>query len=92
MINNRSLIDKILLFIKGLLMGVANKIPGVSGGMVSFVFNFYEEMIYSFQKVNKKAFKLLLNGRFKSFYTYTNSTFLLLIVGGNVVSYFTVSL
>ena len=89
---NRSLIDKLLLFIKGLLMGVANKVPGVSGGMVSFVFNFYEEMIYSFQKVNKKAFKLLFNGRFKSFYTYTNSTFLLLIIGGNVVSYFTVSL
>ena len=41
---NRSFIDNILLFIKGLLMGVANKVPGVSGGMVSFVFNFYEEM------------------------------------------------
>ncbi len=89
---NRTLLDNIILFFKGILMGVANKVPGVSGGMVSFVLNFYEEMIYSFQKVNKKAFKLLVDGRFKSFYNYTNSTFLLLIIGGNVVSYFTVSL
>lgn len=89
---SRSFFDKITLFFKGLLMGAANKVPGVSGGMVSFVLNFYEEMIYSFQKVNKKAFKLLFSGRFKSFYQYTNSTFLILIVGGNVVSYFSISL
>lgn len=89
---DRSIFDKFTLFFKGLLMGAANKVPGVSGGMVSFVLNFYEEMIYSFQKVNKKAFKLLINGRFKSFYQYTNSTFLLLIIGANVVSYFSISL
>ncbi|MDP3354059.1 MAG: DUF368 domain-containing protein [Flavobacteriaceae bacterium] len=88
----RSVFDKITLFFKGLLMGAANKVPGVSGGMVSFVLNFYEEMIYSFQKVNNKAFKLLFNGRFKSFYNYINGTFLLLIIGGNVVSYFSISL
>lgn len=92
MSKNRSIVDKVSLFFKGLLMGAANKVPGVSGGMVSFVLNFYEEMIYSFQKVNAKAFLLLLKGRFKSFYQYTNSTFLLLVIGGNVVSYFSVSL
>lgn len=89
---NRSVFDKIILFFKGLLMGAANKVPGVSGGMVAFVLNFYEEMIYSFQKVNHKAFKLLFNGRFKSFHNYINGTFLLLIIGGNVVSYFSISL
>jgi uncharacterized membrane protein len=92
MLKSRSVLDKVTLFFKGLLMGAANKVPGVSGGMVSFVLNFYEEMIYSFQKVNNKAFKLLLNGRFKSFYNYVNGTFLLLIIGGNVVSYFSISL
>ncbi|MDH3382305.1 MAG: DUF368 domain-containing protein, partial [Flavobacteriaceae bacterium] len=60
MIKSRSVLDKVTLFFKGLLMGAANKVPGVSGGMVSYVLNFYEEMIYSFQKVNNKAFKLLL--------------------------------
>lgn len=73
-------------------MGAANKVPGVSGGMVSFVFGFYEELIYSLRKVNYKAFLLLINGRFKSFYYYVNGTFLLLVMGGSVFSYFSVSL
>ena len=36
-------------------MGAANKVPGVSGGTVSFVFGFYEELIYSFQKDQFKS-------------------------------------
>jgi putative membrane protein len=92
MARNRSFLDKIFLFIKGLSMGVANKVPGVSGGMVSFVFGFYEELIYSFRKINYKAFLLLYNKRFKSFYYYVNGTFLLLVMGGSVFSYFSVSL
>ncbi|MBT8316539.1 MAG: DUF368 domain-containing protein [Lutibacter sp.] len=89
---DRTLLDKFFLFIKGLSMGAANKVPGVSGGTVSFVLGFYEEMIYSFRKINYKAFLLLINGRFKSFYNYTNATFLLLVFGGSMFSYFSVSL
>ena len=85
-------LDKIYLFLKGLAMGAANKVPGVSGGTVSFVFGFYEELIYSFRRVNLKAFKLLFNGRFKSFYRYVNGQFLLLIMGGSIFSYFSISL
>lgn len=92
MAKERGFVDKIFLFLKGLSMGAANKVPGVSGGMVSFVLGFYEEMIYSFRKINYKAFLLLINGRFKSFYNYVNGTFLLLIMGGSVFSYFSVSL
>jgi uncharacterized membrane protein len=92
MAKERSLSDKFFLFLKGLTMGGANKVPGVSGGTVSFVFGFYEEMIYSFSKINYKAFLLLINGRFKSFYVYVNGTFLLLIFGGSIFSYFSVSL
>lgn len=88
----RTLLQKLGLFLKGLAMGAANKVPGVSGGTVSFVLSFYEEMIYSFQKINLKAFKLLINGRFKSFYQYVNGQFLLLIMGGSVFSYFSISL
>ena len=43
------------LFLKGLAMGAANKVPGVSGGTVSFVLSFYEELIYSFQKNKLKS-------------------------------------
>lgn len=88
----RTFLQKLYLFLKGLAMGAANKVPGVSGGTVSFVLSFYEELIYSFQKINLKAFKLLLNGRFKSFYQYVNGQFLLLVMGGSMFSYFSISL
>ncbi len=88
----RTFLDKFFLFIKGLSMGAANKVPGVSGGTVSFVLGFYEEMIYSFRKINYKAFLLLINGRYKSFYYYTNAPFLLLVFAGSTFSYFSVSL
>ena len=88
----RTSLDKLSLFFKGLAMGAANKVPGVSGGTVSFVLSFYEELIYSFQKINLKAVKLLINGRFKSFYQYVNGQFLLLIMGGSMFSYFSISL
>lgn len=72
-------------------MGAANKVPGVSGGVVAFVAGFYEEFIYSLQKVNKKAFMLLINGRFKSFYQYINGQFLGILILGMIFSYFSVS-
>lgn len=87
----RSFSDKIWLVLKGLGMGAANKVPGVSGGVVAFVAGFYEEFIYSLQKINRKAFKLLASGRFKSFYRYINGQFLGLLILGMLISYFSVS-
>ena len=92
MIQERTYSQRLILFLKGLAMGAANKVPGVSGGTVSFVFGFYEEMIYSFRKINFKAFKLFFNGRFISFYKYVNGQFLVLVMGGSIFSYFTISL
>ncbi len=89
--NTRTLWDKILLFVKGVAMGAANKVPGVSGGLVAFVTGFYEELIYSLQKINRKALILLINGRFKGFYQYVNGRFLLLVFAGSTFSYFSVS-
>ena len=88
----RTFSQKAMLFLKGLAMGGANKIPGVSGGMIAFVLGFYEDLIFTFQRINKKAFKLLLSGRFKTFIRYTNMPFLLLIMLGSMCSYFTLSL
>ena len=87
----RTFKDRLFLVIKGLGMGAANKVPGVSGGVVAFVAGFYEEFIYSLQRVNKTAFKLLLNGRFNSFYHYINGRFLVLLFSGMIISYFSVS-
>mgnify|MGYP002795041427 FL=1 len=87
----RTFSDKVFLVLKGLAMGAANKVPGVSGGVVAFVAGFYEEFIYSLQKINYKAFKLLINGRFRSLYYYTNFKFLGLLILGMVISYFSIS-
>lgn len=87
----RNFSDKVFLFIKGLAMGAANKVPGVSGGVVAFVVGFYEEFIYSLQKINAKAFKLLFNRGFTLFYRYINGRFLSLLILGMLVSYFSVS-
>lgn len=87
----RTFLDNFFLVIKGLCMGAANKVPGVSGGIVAFVAGFYEEFIYSLQKLNSKAVKLFFNGRFKSFFQYTNAKFLSLLIFGMLVSYFSVS-
>ncbi|WP_298497897.1 DUF368 domain-containing protein [uncultured Algibacter sp.] len=89
--STRTLTDKLFLILKGLGMGAANKVPGVSGGVVAFVAGFYEEFIYSLRKVNKTAFKLLINGRFNSFYKYINGRFLSLLFLGMIVSYFSIS-
>jgi len=89
--NTRTFTDKLFLVLKGLGMGAANKVPGVSGGVVAFVAGFYEEFIYSLQKVNGKAFKLLINRRYKSFFNYINGRFLSLLILGMLISYFSVS-
>lgn len=87
----RSFSNKLWLILKGLGMGAANKVPGVSGGVVAFVAGFYEEFIYSLQKINRKALALLFSGRFQSFYKYINGGFLGFLFLGMVISYFSVS-
>ena len=89
--NQRGLYDNILLVVKGLAMGIANKVPGVSGGIVAIVTGFYPEFLYSLKRMNFNAFFMLITGKFKQFYRYTNALFLSLISLGIVLSYFTVS-
>ena len=89
--NQRGLYDNILLVVKGLAMGIANKVPGVSGGIVAIVTGFYPEFLYSLKRLNFNAFFMLITGKFKQFYRYTNALFLWLIALGIVLSYFTVS-
>ena len=89
---NRSFSDYGLLILKGIAMGIANKIPGVSGGIVAVVTGFYEELIFSFQRLNLKAVLLLFRGRFRTFWHYINGTFLATLLLGVIFSYFTLSL
>ena len=57
----------VLLFLKGIGMGAANVIPGVSGGTIALVTGIYEELILAVKSFNLTALKLLLSGKFKQF-------------------------
>ena len=88
----RSWNDRLLLILKGMAMGMANKIPGVSGGIVALAAGFYEELIYSFSRLDGKAIQLLFKKGFASFYAHINGRFLLLLFSGVGLSFFSVSL
>ena len=83
--------EKLIIVLKGVAVGVANKVPGVSGGLVAFVLGFYEEFIDSLQKFNVEGVKLIKQGEFKIFYKHINGQFLGLLLFGMIVSYFSVS-
>ena len=90
--NKRNLKHKLEIILNGIIMGTANKIPGVSGGIVAVVIGFYEELIFSLEKLNLKALKLLLNKNYNKFWKYTNGEFLSLLFFGIIISFFSVSL
>ena len=73
-------------------MGLANKIPGVSGGIVALIAGFYQELIETFKSININSLILIKNGRFRDFFKTTNSKFLLCIFSGVIFSFFSVSL
>ena len=80
-----------ILFLKSVLMGTVNKLPGISGGLVALITGFYLEMINSLKKLDHKAIKLLLSLNFKKLDKEYNGYFLIIIFLGIIVSYFTTS-
>ena len=80
-----------ILFLKGMAMGIANVIPGVSGGTIALITEIYEDLINSLKSFDLKAFKLLITFKFKEFVEYTNFYFLAAIFGGSIVSVFSIA-
>ena len=71
-------------FIKGVAMGIANVIPGVSGGTIALITGIYEELINSLKSFDKKALKYILSFKVKEFIDYTNLYFLIAVFGGSI--------
>ncbi len=67
---------KLALFFKGMAMGAANVIPGVSGGTIALITGVYERLINAIKSFDIHALKLLLKGRIKAFSQYTDLEFL----------------
>ena len=72
-------------------MGAANKVPGISGGVIAFVGGFYEEFIFSLNRFNLKSLRLFISFRWTSFFKYINGSFLTLLITGMLISYFSVA-
>ncbi len=72
--------------LRGLLMGAADVVPGVSGGTIAFITGIYEELINSFNNLNLSALKTLKNEGFSSFWKKVNGSFLLALFIGIFIS------
>lgn len=72
--------------LKGIAMGAADVVPGVSGGTVAFITGIYEELIDSIKSVDVGAFKLLFSLEFKLFWKHINGPFLIAVLGGILIS------
>ncbi len=72
----------IIYFVKGLAVGVANIIPGVSGGTIALITGIFERLINAIKSFDIGALKLLFNGKFKEFASKTDLYFLLSIFFG----------
>lgn len=87
----RKPLDYIILSLKGVAMGSADVVPGVSGGTIAFITGIYEELINSIKSVDLKALKLLCTFRFKEFWQKINGNFLLSVVLGIGISIFSLA-
>ena len=75
-----------ILFFKGMAMGAANVIPGVSGGTIALITGIYERLINAIKSFDLKALKLLLQFKFKEFAAYTDLQFLVPVFLGLVAA------
>jgi len=77
------------IFLKGLGIGAANVIPGVSGGTIALITGVFERLIHSLKSFNLQSLKLLFRVHFREFAAYTDIFFLITILSGAVLSIFT---
>jgi len=66
----------LIIAIKGMAMGIANVIPGVSGGTIALITGIFERLINAIKSFDLKAVKLLFKGDFKGFAEYTDLAFI----------------
>ena len=75
-----------LITLKGLAMGAADVVPGVSGGTIAFIAGIYEELISTIDKLDISFFKVWKNSGFKTAFRTYNLGFLLALFGGVGIS------
>ncbi len=69
--------ELLIVMLKGMAMGIANVIPGVSGGTIALITGIFERLINAIKSFDLNAIKLIFKGKFKEFYEYTDLGFLI---------------
>jgi putative membrane protein len=67
-------------------MGIADAVPGVSGGTIAFITGIYEELLHSLNSIDRDAFRLLIRFRFPELWKKINGNFLLTLSAGVITS------
>lgn len=89
--NTFGLMIDYMLILKGIAMGTANVIPGVSGGTIALITNIYERFINALKNINFTAIKLLFTGKIKELISYIDLYFLLQVFTGVLIAFFTIA-
>lgn len=83
--------DYLIITLKGLAMGAADVVPGVSGGTIAFISGIYQELIDSINNVNISVLKTLKKDGLKAAWKQVNGSFLLALLTGIGISILTFS-
>ncbi|AKA33970.1 DUF368 domain-containing protein [Flagellimonas lutaonensis] len=89
--NVRRPIDYIVIALKGMAMGAADVVPGVSGGTIAFISGIYEELITSINNINFGLLKTVRAEGLKASWLKLNGNFLLALFTGIFISLFSLA-
>ena len=87
----RNFVDYFILVFKGIAMGAADVVPGVSGGTIAFISGVYEELIATLNAINLNSLKTLKSQGVSATWKNINGNFLLALFGGILLSILTLS-
>lgn len=87
----RNILDHLLLTLKGMGMGAADVVPGVSGGTIAFITQIYEELVFSIKSINLQSVRELFRGRIAKFWKRINGNFLAAVFLGILISVFSLA-
>ncbi|MFT5880654.1 MAG: putative membrane protein [Moritella sp.] len=83
--------SKVSIFLKGMAMGAADVVPGVSGGTIAFITGIYDTLLESIRRINPNLISIIKKNGFKAAFAHINGTFLLLLLSGILTSIFTLA-
>ena len=81
----------LLTYFKGMAMGAADVVPGVSGGTIAFITGILDELLNSIRRINPKLLAVIKNDGIKAAFNYINGTFLVCLFSGILTSIFTLA-